>query len=448
MQEFHSGPASTRKSRTATRYVNSIPDRASSRRTRGRSEILNVIPFPARPDPSFEEDYDDGDPYSCIAAGVAGVTSKLAELTVKVEQCYGQPAENLQALVEEDRKSTISALWEIWYKYRFIFPARSPQHANWAAEQAALLDYSALVEYDRRPPEIQWVDRVVSLETTCRDPDDLANQCEFLLELEKTSRTEASRLRKELLTVLRKEAISSLFDRRWECGEQQLQTLANLGEETSVGLRIVLLWLSGQRTEAKSVWVQQMEKVLSPVLELVLGFSQDTQSNSVAVDFARFERAYADNDESTAQSLAESLEKASDTPFLLLWLGWYHYSNSRYTTSAGLWARAVKAVSDEHRHAWRVRLWSKLRGKVPFWVQVRWGALQGVEKFLDGSRPKSQECSIIGWAEEVWTHRIGGRAAAGNELFLTRFLEAQIDTVGPGLFTPTAQGNELRLPAS
>jgi hypothetical protein len=105
--------------------------------------------IPARPDPSFEENYDDGDPYSCIAAGAAGIPSKMDALKAKVVSCYGQPPDKLQALVDEDRKSTISALWEVWYNDRFLSKRKKPQRATWAAKQAALLGYTALVEYDR-----------------------------------------------------------------------------------------------------------------------------------------------------------------------------------------------------------------------------------------------------------------------------------------------------------
>ena len=105
--------------------------------------------FPSRPDPSFEEDYDDGDPYSCIAAGAAGVPSRLESLTAQVEACYGQPAEKLEALVIADRKSTISALWEVWYKNRHLRKPPDHSRADWAAKQSALLRNVSIVEYER-----------------------------------------------------------------------------------------------------------------------------------------------------------------------------------------------------------------------------------------------------------------------------------------------------------
>lgn len=108
------------------------------------------MPFPSRPDPSFEEDYDDGDPYSCIAAGAAGVSSRLQELIAKTRACYGQPAEKLQALVDADRKSTISALWEVWYDNRHL--KKPPNHAlaDWAVQQSSLLGNTSIAEYERR----------------------------------------------------------------------------------------------------------------------------------------------------------------------------------------------------------------------------------------------------------------------------------------------------------
>ncbi len=107
------------------------------------------MPFPSRPDPSFEEDYDDGDPFSCIAAGAAGVPSRLEALTARVKKCYGQPPEKLQELVDADRKSTISALWEVWYNDRHLQSPPNHRRADWAAEQSALLGNTSLVEYER-----------------------------------------------------------------------------------------------------------------------------------------------------------------------------------------------------------------------------------------------------------------------------------------------------------
>ena len=107
------------------------------------------MPIPSRPDPSFEEDYDDGDPYSCIAAGAAGVLSKLDALVTEVDACYGQPAEKLEALVRSDRKSTISALWEVWYKNRRIKSPPDHPRADWAAEQSALLGNTSIVEFEQ-----------------------------------------------------------------------------------------------------------------------------------------------------------------------------------------------------------------------------------------------------------------------------------------------------------
>ncbi len=105
--------------------------------------------IPPRPDPSFE-DYDDGDPYSCIAAGAAGVPSKMDALKAEVQQCYGRPVSKLDELVAADRQSTIAALWEVWYKDRF-FPRRlkNLSRATWAAEQSARLGNPSLLDYDR-----------------------------------------------------------------------------------------------------------------------------------------------------------------------------------------------------------------------------------------------------------------------------------------------------------
>ena len=119
-----------------------------ARRATALVEVTGM-PFPSRPDPSFEEDYDDGEPYSCMAAGAAGVPSRLDALVAKVDGCYGESAEKLEALVQADRKSTISALWEVWYKNRRLKSPPDHLKADWAAEQSALLGNTSIVESER-----------------------------------------------------------------------------------------------------------------------------------------------------------------------------------------------------------------------------------------------------------------------------------------------------------
>ena len=106
--------------------------------------------FVPRPDPSFEEEWDDGDPYSCIAAGAAKVPSRLEALTAQVAACYGQPQEKLDVLVATDRKSTISALWEVWYANRHLKSPPNHRLADWAAQQSANLGNTSIVEAENR----------------------------------------------------------------------------------------------------------------------------------------------------------------------------------------------------------------------------------------------------------------------------------------------------------
>lgn len=106
--------------------------------------------FVPRPDPSFEEEWDVGDPYSCIAAGAAKVPSRLEALTAKVAACYGQPPEKLDELAAADLKSTISALWEVWYANRHLNSRPDHKLADWAARQSAALGDSSILDAERR----------------------------------------------------------------------------------------------------------------------------------------------------------------------------------------------------------------------------------------------------------------------------------------------------------
>lgn len=119
---------------------------------------MTRVPQRPFPGPSLRElqidDYDDGDPYSCMAAGAAeqnhnkAVKARLDDLLFRVESCFGEPEAALQQLIEEDVDNVKAVLYDIWYNGRFIFNGKKAQ-ADWAAQQSARLGNAALVEYDR-----------------------------------------------------------------------------------------------------------------------------------------------------------------------------------------------------------------------------------------------------------------------------------------------------------
>ena len=84
-------------------------------------------------------DYDDGDPYSCIAAGYAEqearkwTPERLAKLKMDLERCYGKPAEELKRLLAMDKSRVIMALREIHAG------SQSEEIRRWADEQLSLL---------------------------------------------------------------------------------------------------------------------------------------------------------------------------------------------------------------------------------------------------------------------------------------------------------------------
>lgn len=102
-------------------------------------------PKPPRPQPTEKIlDYDDGDPYSCIAAGNA--EDKLQrDLQQRVADCFTNPRGSLELLARLDLASVKTALYDIWNEGR---DNRAPI-ATWAAEQYANLGDDALIRYDR-----------------------------------------------------------------------------------------------------------------------------------------------------------------------------------------------------------------------------------------------------------------------------------------------------------
>ena len=109
--------------------------------------MANYPPRP--PEPPDEDDYDSGDPYSCIAAGAAGVGKP--SMIYRVGECCGKRDEGaLRKLMQEDLASVKVALYDIWHSGRSskVFY----QKGCWAAKQMALLGNSALLDYDRQVP--------------------------------------------------------------------------------------------------------------------------------------------------------------------------------------------------------------------------------------------------------------------------------------------------------
>ena len=116
------------------------------------------VPSRPLPGPALREmqidDYDDGDPYSCMAAGAAeqnhnkAVKARLEELLFRVESCFGEPEAALQQITDENVDNVKAVLYDIWYNGRFIVERKKAQ-ADWAAQQSARLGNATLLEYDR-----------------------------------------------------------------------------------------------------------------------------------------------------------------------------------------------------------------------------------------------------------------------------------------------------------
>jgi hypothetical protein len=99
--------------------------------------------LPPRPEPAtFIEDYDDGDPYSCMAAGFAEVGMQKT-FTKRVKACMGKPDLDLHKLCLENRKAVKFALYELWLE------ADDPAVRSWTAEEMAKLGDKSLLDYDR-----------------------------------------------------------------------------------------------------------------------------------------------------------------------------------------------------------------------------------------------------------------------------------------------------------
>ena len=92
------------------------------------------------------EDYDDGDPYSCMAAGRAELDMQR-DWQRRVEECFEAPPEKLEQLLKRDRGNVKGALFDLWMDIRK--KGKRNALSGWAAAQLEELGYPWLAEYDR-----------------------------------------------------------------------------------------------------------------------------------------------------------------------------------------------------------------------------------------------------------------------------------------------------------
>lgn len=102
--------------------------------------------YPIRPQAPEISDYDDGDPYSCMAAGFAEHKQQEA-LKKQVESCLFDSEDTLLSLFKTSPAGVKTALYDIWHQFRKI-SARQDK-AERAARLLADFGEPAVLEYHR-----------------------------------------------------------------------------------------------------------------------------------------------------------------------------------------------------------------------------------------------------------------------------------------------------------
>lgn len=94
-------------------------------------------------------DYDDSDPWSCLAAAAKEMGLPLRNTEERVESCYHQGNSRLlKDLIKDDRDGVIRGLWRIWGRAHGKY-YRNADLARWAARQLEALGDSTLMERER-----------------------------------------------------------------------------------------------------------------------------------------------------------------------------------------------------------------------------------------------------------------------------------------------------------
>lgn len=299
------------------------------------------------------------------------------------------------------------------------------------------------------PPQVELYDRLANLERDCYFPEHLAEHVRFAKESIDDQGLQ-NRYRKEVIKAVELRAGESFAQYRWAAGESYLTHLQELTGKHFEDLRIVALLLSNQRDQAQAL-NDSHPGALAPAVALLCELVSEVDGNAMPIKFARLERALWEDRQDLARGLAAELEQASDSVFLNLYLGgfWAHAKDMQ--RAAERWERALAAMTTVESEFWWSRLWGRLRGKLPFLLEVRWQARNAFRSLRAGQNaPRSYDCQALKleWLMLLWDQRGSGRHEEAKVTFLNNYLPALVEPSRLSLRNPTSPELSVALPSS
>lgn len=99
-------------------------------------------------------DYDETDPYSCLAAGARELGIGGPSLEDKVRACFPKDRNELERLLQKDREGVLYALRTIWGKDHGRYYEHNVARARWAARELAQFGDPTLWEREQKDPTL------------------------------------------------------------------------------------------------------------------------------------------------------------------------------------------------------------------------------------------------------------------------------------------------------
>lgn len=300
----------------------------------------------------------------------------------------------------------------------------------WKPDQARAMQNLLETRYpaDDRPPAIELFFRLQQLNQSFATPESTEEQIDYYLQLGPDEQKAAANFRTQMLALLKTRTQQCLELKRWAAADRYLGLAERLGQPSRLEFRMVLCFFADDLEAARSL-DEAAGDTPSPtrqMLRYLWGWSSQPPTQSALSRFFEMERALQNNRPQLAEELVGSLEEASLTPFLGLWLGWYAVQRQNYREAERLWFQVLAKVSPALYKLWYPRLWAQLAGKIPLGAQIRWQARQGIRQYLGNRREPqrtehNEDPGLLDWVQTVWRLRADGDPAA-TTVFLRSYL--------------------------
>lgn len=300
----------------------------------------------------------------------------------------------------------------------------------WKPDQARALQTLLEMRYpaEERPAAVELFFRMQQLNHSFTTPESTEEQINFYLSLSPEEQKSAAHFRSQMVALLKTRVQQCLDHKRWAPAEGYLALAERLGQGQRVDFRMLLCFFGDDLDGARRL-DESHPNDPSParlLLRYIWGWSNTPPTNSALSRFFEMERAIQKNQLGAALETAGSLEDATLTPFLGLWLGWFALHRKDYRAAEQFWFQTLSKVSPPLYKLWYARMWAQLSGKIPLTAQIRWQARQGIRQYLSNrkerDRPEhNEDPGLFDWVQTVWRLRADGDPAA-TTVFLRSYL--------------------------